>query len=369
MLAPHAAVVTLGKAVEDHDLGASSGVEIRRAGMISRSADHLDGSPRIMSKSPALFGFVALGAGLVFGLLPQSETYSDYGFEQSGVVDINCGSALSPETDVHFHEYEEGVAYRADSTISYEPAIFEGQTATEVCDEQLSSSRTAALVAAGIGVLLLVIAFVRSSNNKKAPPAPFVSGASSARPPSGRAGTTPPPPSPPGEGGTTPPPQQVGSAASLADPLPSSAAPPARTETAPAVVSSDPAPAPAGPAVPPSSASSAVVFADGRRFGLEVPIVIGRSPSQPEAYPQAAAVPVDDFTVSKTHLLVGRTGEDVWVEDLQSRNGISVRAPNGMETQIAAGRRAILDDGDRVIVGDTTSFVLEQQGSAEREAT
>ncbi len=87
--------------------------------------------------------------------------------------------------------------------------------------------------------------------------------------------------------------------------------------------------------------------------------MIGRDPVLPSDAPSAIVVAVVDATVSKTHVRVGRTGEDVWVEDLHSRNGVSIVASDGDTITAVPGRRTIIDAEDRVSVGDETSFTLD----------
>ena len=100
-------------------------------------------------KSPGrwiLIGLLVAGAGLVWGLIPQSEEYSDWGFGDQGLVDVQCGSAFSEDVDPQFRDWEEGEQYRADRRSGYNPPIFEGQTADEVCEELINGVRVVAMI-------------------------------------------------------------------------------------------------------------------------------------------------------------------------------------------------------------------------------
>jgi len=99
-------------------------------------------------------------------------------------------------------------------------------------------------------------------------------------------------------------------------------------------------------------------FGDGQQIDLVDQIVVGRDPTPPIDSASALPIVVSDATVSKTHLRVGVTGDEVWIEDLHSRNGVSIVAVEGSTMTAAPGRRVILDVGDRVIAGDSTTFTL-----------
>jgi pSer/pThr/pTyr-binding forkhead associated (FHA) protein len=110
-----------------------------------------------------------------------------------------------------------------------------------------------------------------------------------------------------------------------------------------------PAPAPA-PVVP------TIRFVDGSEIELIGPVVIGRDPSAVAEHPSASMHSVSDPTVSKTHVVVGRTGDDVWVLDHHSSNGVFVGTSSTPGDRIPAGRRVALAAGSIVSIGDVTSF-------------
>ncbi len=117
-------------------------------------------------KSPArwiLIGLLVAGAGLVWGLIPQSEEYSDWGFGDQGLVDVQCGSAFSEDVDPQFRDWEEGEQYRAERRSGYNPPIFEGQTADEVCEELINGVRVVAIGGLAGGAALALVGIVGAS--------------------------------------------------------------------------------------------------------------------------------------------------------------------------------------------------------------
>jgi len=293
-------------------------------------------------KSPAqwiLAGLLVAAAGLAWGLIPRSEEYSDFGFGTAGLVDVQCGSAFSEDVDPQFRDREEGRIYRADLRSGYDPPIFGGRTATQVCEDLVNGPRTVAIAGLAGGALLALVGLIGvSGSNGTAPVASDEPGSSPPSPES------PPPPTP------TPPPA----------PPPSPPGPPASVHTPPAVA---PVATPASRSeLPPEAARSArapiLEFGDGQQIDLVDQIVVGRDPTPPIDSASALPIVVSDATVSKTHLRVGVTGDEVWIEDLHSRNGVSIVAAEGSTMTAAPGRRVILDVGDRVIAGDSTTFTL-----------
>ena len=271
-----------------------------------------------------LLGLVVAAAGLAYGVLPQSEQYSDFGgFSDEGAVDVECGSAFSENVNPVFDDFLEGEAYFAEVRSGYEPAIFGGQTATQVCDDLLSGTRSTAIAGLAIGAVLALVGIIRAAGT-----ASSNSGESSGRQ---NLDDLAPPPLPPASPRPTPPP-------------PTQPPPPPVTQSAPEPPA-EPAPAPT------------LQFGDGRQVDVIGQLMIGRDPAPPADAPPTDVVKVNDVTVSKTHLCVGVTGEDVWIEDLHSRNGVSIVASNGEVTIVDPGRRMVIDIGDQVVVGDSTSFI------------
>ena len=99
----------------------------------------------------------------------------------------------------------------------------------------------------------------------------------------------------------------------------------------------------AGSAIPPTSLPVATLQIQsgphrGRRFRISRDrVVIGRHPG--------CDVVLESTAVSRQHAELTRSGDDVAIEDLRSRNGTSV---NGKPL---TGRRP-LEDGDEILIGD-----------------
>ena len=102
----------------------------------------------------------------------------------------------------------------------------------------------------------------------------------------------------------------------------------------------------------PVPSSYVLVFDDGGRVPMETAVIIGRDPAVSLASAGAMALRLEDPTmsVSKTHLAIGVTSGNVWVEDLGSVNGTSIVTVGGFETDVSAGQRL------PVAVGSTVKF-------------
>jgi hypothetical protein len=147
------------------------------------------------------------------------------------------------------------------------------------------------------------------------------------------------------------------------------AAPPASTAQAPA------APVPGArapmPSAPPAAASPEragaepsallLIFDTGQRVRIELPAAVnlGRRPAATEPGDLVVAVDDPDSTVSKTHLRLEHSRGRTWATDLGSTNGSGVFADDGRRSELAPGARTLLDDGDRVRIGDRTFTVNE----------
>ncbi len=147
----------------------------------------------------------------------------------------------------------------------------------------------------------------------------------------------------------------------------------------PVVEEAPPPPAPAEQATPESSTvppvglpstppvgspaeevtSGVVLFGDGRRCDVTNMLIVGRSPSPLPEYSGAALLPVNDITVSKTHAVIGCSASAVWVRDLNSSNGVTIDEGTG-ERRIDPGEAVSLAPGVRVVLGDETSFVVDE---------
>ena len=90
----------------------------------------------------------------------------------------------------------------------------------------------------------------------------------------------------------------------------------------------------------------------GMAFTLAGTTLIGRDPdaSQVEG---SAKWSIDDpeRTVSKTHAVVGIEGDEAWIEDWNSTNGVLVRRGTS-EIEVVTGARTTLADGDVILLGD-----------------
>ncbi len=82
----------------------------------------------------------------------------------------------------------------------------------------------------------------------------------------------------------------------------------------------------------------AVVLDDGQVVRIDTPVVLGRNPSAPAAYPQARCVSVTDesMRMSKTHLVLIPLEDGVGVLDAGATNGVHFEV-DGDRTRIPAG--------------------------------
>ncbi|MBK8464032.1 MAG: FHA domain-containing protein [Nigerium sp.] len=153
--------------------------------------------------------------------------------------------------------------------------------------------------------------------------------------------------------GFAPPGQSEISAAPSAPPAAS--VPPPPFAAPPAEKADDPIPAPAPPQglgmlndeteLDPSLAAPAVavVLDDGRRIGLETPVVLGRNPVAPAGATGALCIPLVDETMrlSKTHLVLRADDGEVKVADLGAKNGV-VLEHGGTKERLAPDQTYVL---------------------------
>lgn len=126
-----------------------------------------------------------------------------------------------------------------------------------------------------------------------------------------------------------------------------------------AVAVPTPAPAPVSPASPRPLARLAFALSDGRRVAIANGGVIGRNPRPDLAGPGASLVPVDDPSLSKSHLTFGPADGGVWVVDLHSTNGTSVELGNVI-TRCEPGQRVSVPLGAVVVAGDVRLAVVPE---------
>lgn len=121
------------------------------------------------------------------------------------------------------------------------------------------------------------------------------------------------------------------------------------------------APAPAGESVRAEPSALLLIFDTGQRVRIELPAAVnlGRRPAPSEPGDLVVAVEDPDSTVSKTHLRLEHSRGRTWATDLGSTNGSGVFADDGRRSELAPGARTLLDDGDRVRIGDRTFTVNE----------
>ncbi|PMC74391.1 MULTISPECIES: RDD family protein [unclassified Brachybacterium] len=95
---------------------------------------------------------------------------------------------------------------------------------------------------------------------------------------------------------------------------------------------------------------------EGEEREIDRPVVIGRNPSGTE---QDALFVLKDETrsVSKTHLRVDGTGEDVIVTDLGSTNGSTILREDGSRETLVPDTPTVLPQGARVTIGDRSLSV------------
>ncbi|WP_220038092.1 FHA domain-containing protein [Curtobacterium sp. MCBD17_032] len=101
-------------------------------------------------------------------------------------------------------------------------------------------------------------------------------------------------------------------------------------------------------------------FSTGERLGVHGSALLGRLP-RPEADEQfdgLLTIRDPGKSVSKTHLELGRDGDDLWVSDRFSGNGTIIRHIDGSIRRCEPGRRYRVERGARVDIGE--QFFLVQ---------
>lgn len=138
-----------------------------------------------------------------------------------------------------------------------------------------------------------------------------------------------------------------------------------------------PAPAPqaGAEAAAPASETGALllIFDTGQRVQLALPLAanLGRAPVASAHDDRLIIVTDPDASVSKTHLRIEHSRGRTWVTDFGSTNGSDIRADDGQTTELVAGERVLLDDADRVRIGNrsfTISLLLGTDSSAGERA-
>lgn len=138
-----------------------------------------------------------------------------------------------------------------------------------------------------------------------------------------------------------------------------------------------PLPTPQPGSEAPASASDTgallLIFDTGQRVQLGLPLTanLGRAPVASMHDDRLVVVTDPDSSVSKTHLRIEHSRGRTWVTDFGSTNGSDIRADDGQTTELVAGERVLLDDADRVRIGNrsfTISLLLATDSSAGERA-
>lgn len=137
---------------------------------------------------------------------------------------------------------------------------------------------------------------------------------------------------------------------------------------APAAAQHSDAPTPAS-----ESGALLLIFDTGQRVQLGLPLAanIGRAPVASVHDDRLVTVTDPDSSVSKTHLRLEHSRGRTWVTDFGSTNGSDIRSDDGQRTELVAGERVLLDDADRVRIGNrsfTISLLLATDSSAGERA-
>jgi len=95
-------------------------------------------------------------------------------------------------------------------------------------------------------------------------------------------------------------------------------------------------------------------FSTGERLGVHGSALLGRlpRPEPEEHFDELLTIRDPGKSVSKTHLELGRDGDDLWVSDRYSGNGTVIRHIDGSIRRCEPGRRYRVERGARVDVGE-----------------
>lgn len=108
-----------------------------------------------------------------------------------------------------------------------------------------------------------------------------------------------------------------------------------------------------------------LIFDTGQRVQLSMPMAanLGRAPAPSIHGDELVVVDDPDLSVSKTHLRVEHQRSRTWITDFGSTNGSAVRSDDGHLTELPAGERVLLDDADRVRMGNRSFTVSVLMGN------
>ena len=109
----------------------------------------------------------------------------------------------------------------------------------------------------------------------------------------------------------------------------------------------------------------------GSRESLELPILVGRSPSVSKVsggvIPRLLTVGTPDQDISRNHVRVSLEGGTVVVTDLHSRNGTMVELPGKSPQKLRAGEPTSIIVGTVIDLGSGVTLTVEDD-AAEGEA-
>ncbi len=95
-----------------------------------------------------------------------------------------------------------------------------------------------------------------------------------------------------------------------------------------------------------------LIFDDGQKHVLTDDVVLGRNPVEKAKATKSDPLIVAGDRVSRAHLRVRVTGEQVWVEDCESRNGsVLVGSPNDEPFKLLANSPQEIEDGAVLYLG------------------
>lgn len=112
----------------------------------------------------------------------------------------------------------------------------------------------------------------------------------------------------------------------------------------------------------------ALVFDDGERHVLAGDVVLGRNPTKKAEATKATPLVVSGDRVSRAHLRLRVTGDQVWAEDCESRNGsVLVGSPNDEPFKLLANSPQEIADGAVLYLGSRSFTFSKQDVSAASE--
>jgi len=120
-------------------------------------------------------------------------------------------------------------------------------------------------------------------------------------------------------------------------------------------------PIPSGASTDPAT-TARLELSTGDVVVLDRDVVIGRRPEvervQGGRVPTVVTVPSPQQDVSRTHLRIGRSGEQVLATDLHSMNGTLLVGADGITRNLDGGAPHPLADGDTLDIGDGVTLTL-----------